>query len=246
MQASVQERLLSALGTAIIVGLLGYLLFVGMSVDLRVRAEQAIALISLTPPPPEKPRPPVIRPKLAMPSGKASPPNLRNKATAIVALPPIVPLVVPTSIVAAPKAGIGMAPSAGASDRPGPGSGAGGQGDGTGSGGSGDGDGDGGDVAPRQIKGRIKQSDIPAGLLDTGKAYALSVRYHVEVDGRVGDCAVTRSSGNAVLDQRVCNLIQQRYRFVPAHDSDGHPFETTFEEDHSWEMEREQDPGTHP
>ena len=247
MQATFQDRLFSALGTVIIVGLLGYLLFVGMTVDLRVRAEQAMALVSLTPPPaPPKPKPPVLRRKLGKPSGKASPRNLRNKATAIVALPPIVPLTVPPPIIAAPKAGVGMAASNGASDHAGPGEGAGGQGNGTGSGGAGNGEGDGGDTPPRQIKGRLKGSDIPADLVNGTTLFTLSVRYRVEVDGRVADCAVTRSSGSAELDGLACKLIEQRFRFVPSRDPDGHPVESTIEENHSWEIDKEQESGAHP
>ncbi len=238
MQASIQDRLVSALGTAVILALLGYLLFVGMSVDLRARADRAIALIDLRiapPPPPHKPRP-VERPRAGRPSSQPSPRNLRNKATPIVVPPPLILLPRPTPVVVAPKAGTGMAASNGASDRPGPGQGAGGNGNGLGGGGDGNGDG-GGDTPPRHVKGRLKNADIPVDLLAVGRPYTVSVRYQVRVDGRVGDCAIAHSSGVAALDSLTCRLIQQRFRFDPSRDADGHPVESTIEEDQSWEIE---------
>jgi len=235
MQTSVQDKVMSALGTALILALLGYLLFVGMTVDIRRQAEQAIAVLDLrAPSPPPRPKS-IVRPRLGEKSGKASPRNLRNKATPIVAPPPLVVLSSPSPVVVTLKAGTGMAASNGASSRPGPGQGAGGQGNGTGSGGSGNGDGDGGgDSPPRQIKGRLKYSDLPSDLRQGGRQFALFVRYEVTVSGRVGDCDVEKSSGSAELDALTCQLIRQRFRFDPSRDADGHPVDSTVEENHSW------------
>ena len=240
MQASVRDRLLSAVGTALILALFGYLLFVGMRVDIHRQADRAIALLDLRAPPPppvHKPKP-IVQSKLGHAPSRASPRNLRNKATPIVAPPPLVILPSPSPVIGALKPGTGMAPSNGASNRAGPGEGAGGRGNGRGSGGDGDGDGDGGgDVGPRQIKGRLKGADIPVGLIDTGREYTVSVRYKVEVTGKVGECAIEHSSGVAGLDALTCNLIQQRFRFDPGHDANRRPFEATIEENHSWEID---------
>jgi len=238
MQASVQDRLVSLLGTAVIVALLGYVLFVGMTVDISRQADRAIALLDLRMPPlPPKPKSkPVERPKVGHAPSRPSPRNLRNKATPIVAPPPLIVLPRPSPVIVAPKAGLAMAASNGASNHAGPGEGAGGQGNGLGSGGDGDGD-DGGDVPPRQIKGRLKDSDLPIDLLAVGKPYTVSVRYLVEITGRVGDCVVAHSSGSAGLDALTCRLIQQRFRFDPSRDADGRPVESTIEEDQSWEVD---------
>jgi protein TonB len=236
MQASVQDRVASALGTAIILALLGYALFVGMNVDIRRQADRAVALLDLRMPPPPRKREPQ-RPKLGRASSHASPPNLRNKATPIVVPPPIIPLPRPSPVIVSPKAGTGMAVSNGASDHPGPGQGAGGQGDGLGSGGDGDGDG-GGDIPPRQIKGRLKDADLPADLLASGRLYTVSVRYVVTVDGQVGDCSIAHSSGVAGLDSLTCRLIRGRFRFKPSRDAGGQAVESVVEEDHSWEIDR--------
>jgi protein TonB len=238
MQASVQDRLVSALGTAIILTLFGYLLIVGMNVDMRRQADRAIALLDVRiplPPPVHKPKP-VQNPKTGRPSSRPSPRNLKNKATPLVAPPPLIPLPAPSPVVVALKPGAGMATSNGASNRAGPGEGSGGQGNGSGNGGDGDGDG-GGDTPPRQIKGRLKDSDLPADLLQTGRLYVVSVRYTVDVTGHVQDCAIAHSSGSAGLDTMTCRLIQQRFRFDPSRDAARHPVESIIEEDHSWEID---------
>lgn len=240
MQERVQERLIGALGSSIVVTVLGYMLFVGMAVEIRARGEEVVTLLDLQPPRPQlHPRPAHVPPRKTVDaSGRASPLNLRNKPAEVVTPRPIVILPVLSPIVSAPKAGLGMASSAGASDRPGPGTGAGGQGDGTGSGGYGSGDGD-GDVPPRQIRGRLSQSDLPADLIESGsRGGTVSVRYDVAVNGSVGGCRIMASSGSAELDQLTCRLIQQRFRFAPARDRQGRPFPSIIEEDHSWEIER--------
>lgn len=230
---------MAGVATAIVVLLFGYALFIGLTVRMEVLLERPMAMLDLRTPPPPPPRPPhVEHPRGKAPSGAASPRNLRSKATKVVAPPPIVlPLVPPPPVIVAPKPGAGLAASTGASDRPGPGRGAGGEGDGTGSGGEGEGDG-GGDVPPRQIRGHLSFSDMPADLRARGVGGTVAVRYHVGTDGRVGDCAVTRSSGTAELDALTCRLIQQRFRFDPSRDAAGRPVRSAIVEDHSWIIDR--------
>jgi protein TonB len=45
----------------------------------------------------------------------------------------------------------------------------------------------------------------------------------VGIDGRVTRCRVTRTSGNAELDTTTCQLIERRFRYMPARDRDGNP-----------------------
>ncbi|MGE0773938.1 MAG: energy transducer TonB [Sphingomonadaceae bacterium] len=129
--------------------------------------------------------------------------------------------------------------SSGASDRPGPGKGSGGQGVGTGRGRYGDGSGGGGGIGPRQIKGRIRNSDYPQGAVEAGASGLVSVRYTVATDGRVSRCIVTQSSGDNDLDETTCRLIRQRFVFRPAMDADGRPVVADIVEDHEWIMERD-------
>ncbi|WBO21597.1 energy transducer TonB [Sphingomonas abietis] len=232
-----RERLVAALISALIVTLTGYLLVYGLTVPLghvRDRAITLLALHSPAPPPPPKPR--IERAPSKATRRAPSARNLHNEATKVVVPPPIIPIPAPPPIIAAPKAGIGMAPSNGASDRAGPGQGAGGQGHGTGGGGTGEGDGD--DIAPRQIKGRLSFSDLPADIKAAHRGASLDVRYRVGIDGRVSGCTATRSSGSAELDQLACQLIQQRFRFRPSLDPDGRPVPSFVEETHSWSIDR--------
>lgn len=235
MHAKAQERLVGALGAAMGVTLLGYLLFIGMMVEIHGRGEQRMTVVELQAPRPRlhRPRPHVYRPKPGKASGQASPRNLRNKAAEIVAIPPLARPPMPPLLVSAVKADVGTAASAGASDRPGPGQGAGGAGDGMG--------GDGGDVPPRLIKGRLRFSDLPADLRQAGVGGSVSVRYDVDVDGRVGACAIMVSSGSAELDALTCRLIQRRFRFDPSRDYQGRPVESTIEEKHSWIIDENPD-----
>jgi len=227
-----RDKSLSALAAAGITLALGYAFTLAFGLRPFAPPQPPIQLIGLLP---EPPRPEQVVERHAVShrkEGKASPPNLRATPTEIVAPPPVVPPQQPP--MAAPIAGVGAAPSAGAADVPGPGTGAGGIGNGTGSGGAGNGDGDGGDMPPRWLRGRLKDSDYPPGAAAEGIGGMVSVRYTVWTDGRVTDCEITRSSGNRELDEATCRLIMQRYRFDPSRDSRGRPVPSLVAENHEW------------
>lgn len=227
------ERLRAALPTAAMVALIGYALVTGLAWTRPTPSDPAIATFDVTPPPPDPVQ--VVARKVAThrPRGAAAPPNLRSRATPIVAPPPVLPPPVPV------VAGTGADPGAGAAERPGPGSGAGGVGTGPGSGGDGDGDGYGDDeTPPRLMRGRLKDSDYPDRAADAGIGGTVSIRYYVEVDGRVTGCRVTHSSGNALLDATTCRLIEKRFRYDPSRDADGRPVRSVVVVDHDWIVER--------
>lgn len=235
-----KDKVAAAIGAVVLPGLLGYALIFGLAVPMPVAVGEALKVFGVAPPPPP---PPVekVRPRPSRshkPQGAASPPNLRSKATEIVAPPPVVPIVVPPPVIVAAKAGVGAQATAGASDVRGPGTGSGGQGNGTGSGGYGDGDGGGGEeTPPRWRKGHIKDSDWPSDAPERGIRGIVSVRYVVEISGRVTHCQVTRSSGSGVLDSLTCRLIEQRFRYDPSLDAGGRPVESTIVENHDWSMD---------
>jgi protein TonB len=239
VQPRTRDRIGAAFGAILLPGLLGYALIYGLVVPMPVAVSEALKVFGVAPPPPP---PPVerVKPRPSpshRPQGAASPPNLRSKATEVVAPPPVVPVVVPPPVIVAAKAGVGAQATAGASDVRGPGTGSGGQGNGTGSGGYGDGDGGGGEeTPPRWRNGRLKDSDYPKDAAETGVRGTVSVRYVVEVSGRVSQCRVTRSSGSAELDGLTCRLIEQRFRYDPSRDAAGRPVESTIVEDHEWAM----------
>jgi protein TonB len=247
--SSPNDRIRAALGAAALQGLLVYALIAGLAVRMPGMVESPLTLFAVlppsAPPPPEKITPHPIR--STKPEGAASPANLRSKATEIVAPVPIVQVTIPPPIVAALKPGTGTQTSTGASDVPGPGTGAGGVGNGTGSGRAGNGDGDGGrGTPPRWVRGRLKDSDYPAAAKEALVSGTVAVRYVVAVSGRVTECSVTKSSGNAELDETTCRLIKERFRFKPSKDDDGTPVDSIIVENHSWLIDDHPEPSPTP
>ena len=205
---------------------LGYALIAGLRVDLPTLTDRSLALFTVTPPPaPRRPPPPPVRAKPRAPrrEGAAAPPALVARATEVVAPVPVIPPPVPPPVVVAPRPDDGAMARQGAAPVPGPGSGSGGIGDGTGSGDDGDGPGGGGDGGTplRLIKGHIDDSDYPRGALEAGVGGTVGLRFVVGTNGRVTDCRVTRSSGNAELDTVTCRLIRARFRYRPTRDAQG-------------------------
>ncbi|MES2442838.1 MAG: energy transducer TonB [Pseudomonadota bacterium] len=229
-----RERAGAAAGAAALTALAGLLLILGLRAAAPMMQREAAVMIQLLPDAaPHRPVAPPEPVRRHRPQGAAAPPNLRAEPSEIVAAPP--PLPVPIPVAAAPIAGAGSAPTAGAADIPGPGTGAGGEGPGRGAGGDGDGVGDGdGETPPRLRRGRLKDSDYPRAAGEAGVGGTVSVRYVVGTDGRVGDCDVTRSSGNAALDDTTCRLIRERFRFSPSRDARGRPVASVIVENHSW------------
>ena len=213
LQQAPEDRIKAALLVAAIIGPLGWGLVSALAGDTRRVSADSLQLFTIQPPssrPVQRPRPePAHRHRS---NGKAAHANLHSAATPVVApqLPPRPPL-----LVAAPKPGIGLDPSEGTNNRPGPGTGSGGQGNGTGSGDAGNGAGESDGDGPELIRGAITDRDYPRGALAAGASGTVLTRFTVGVDGRVSDCVVPRSSGNAELGDATCRLIVKRFRFRP-------------------------------
>ena len=236
-----RDRLLSALVSAGLVALLLWALVVGLAIGQGVAIDRGLKLFGVLPPdPPPAARTIPTRVRNFRPAGAAAPPNLRSRPTEIVAPVPEVVLPVPNPVVVAPVASTDVQASAGAADVAGPGTGAGGQGNGFGAGGDGDGDGA-GDVPPRQIGGRIRDSDYPLEAGEQGVSGTVGVRFVVDERGRVPRCQVTRSSGSRLLDETTCRLIVERYRFRPGHDARGRPFASTIVQNETWVVREEEE-----
>ncbi len=251
VQLSVQERAGPAFGAVLVQVAIACAFLWGMGADVRSVAEAPLRLFDILPPPPEAERPPT-RPPPRVESdtrrrrftpreeGGSSPPNLRSQATPVVAPEPIVQLPVTPPIVSAPVAGTGSDPTQGAADVRGPGTGSGGLGDGTGSGYGGGGPGGGGYgdyTPPRQIRGTLADADYPAGLGESGVGGTVGVIFTVLASGRVTDCRIRSSSGNAELDRTTCRLIERRFVFEPSRDGRGRPVDSRVVENHSWIVE---------
>lgn len=249
-----RDRAKSAVGVAAFHGLLGYAFLTGLGFDLPAEVGRELKMFDVfekEPPPPATPAPPeevpeeveIEKPKEA--EGAASPANLRDTPTEIVVPPPKIRIEVPPPLPAARVAGQGNAPAAGAADVPGPGTGSGGEGNGLGSGsqGNGTGGGGGGRFTPaRWVRGSIRDSDYPISALRARIGGTVHLRFIVAPNGRVSQCTVTRSSGNADLDSTTCRLIQRRFRYEPARDASGRPVPFTIVGDHGWEIGRRPGP----
>ncbi len=230
------ERAGAAALTAIVVGALGFALLHGLGApSLPAVVQEGLATFAVQPDPPPPPR--IVPPprKFNRPSGKASPPNLRSKATEVTAPVPIVATVPPPIVVAALPS-IGAQATSGASDRPGPGTGAGGIGNGNGAGGDGDGDGSGWERTPVLIRGDVKGRDVPAWALEQGFHGVVRMRYRVGVDGRATGCRVVGSSGSAEIDAITCRAVETRFRYRPWRDADGRAVPSTVLRDQEWDI----------
>jgi len=216
--------------TAVITGLMGWLIAAGLAVGPAGPRDGALEVFSVVPPPPP-PRERVIpeRTRRRAKAGEAAPPNLRATPKEVVAPEPIVPPLTPPPLPAPPIAATGPDASSGASNRPGPGTGAGGIGNGRGSGG--DGDGTGGDDRferrPRLIRDRISMRDYPDALMEAGISTNLDLRYTVTTEGRVINCRVVRSSGYPAVDAMTCREVERNFRYRPWRDADGRPVPST-------------------
>lgn len=230
--ATPAQRTLAAIASvAMVAGVAAAMLF-GLRMRLEPGAVPSLIAFSIEAPP--RPKPPVDPPRTGSdaPARAASPANLRNRATPVIAVPPAIPLP-PPPITAATVAAEGTAGQSGATDIPGAGQGTGGIGNGSGGGGSG-GSGTGIAIGPRQIRGRLSVDDFPEGLIGPGERASVGVRYVVEADGRVSSCQVERGSGFAEVDAMACRLISARFRFRPARDRTGQAVRSTVVETHTW------------
>lgn len=240
-----KDRIPAALAAVAIPGALLWALISGLGVRFDSEASNPLDLFTVLPekpPEPTPPRPKTVQPKRAPDLRKeaaASPPNLRSRATDIVAPKVELPVPVPPPpVVVAPAPSVGVQASTGSAQVVGPGTGSGGVGDGLGSGEGGDGDGGGGggreETPPRFRSGRISDADFPDALRETTRGGSVGVRYTVGTDGRVTNCRITRSSGERLLDQTTCRLIEERFRYRPSLDGYGRPVQADIVENHEW------------
>lgn len=150
----------------------------------------------------------------------------KAEPTQIVAPMPRFEVPVNPPVVAAPVAGTGSASTAGAAIE-GTGPGAGGSGTGRGGGGSGGGGGGGsgseiGSEA-RLLGGnsaRLSRRLLRPFATDSGYGYLWLT---ISEAGRVSDCSVLQSTGNADVDQALCALMIRQSRWAPARDRQGRP-----------------------
>jgi protein TonB len=244
-----RDRLRSGGAVGLLHALLGWMLLTSFGYSPSAALPEALKMLNLAeeppPPPPAKPARPSVEKKTRKakpkdPEGAASPANLKNTPTEIMAPPPEIRLPVPPPIPVAPAPGQGSAPAAGAATVPGPGTGSGGIGNGLGSGRFGNGTGGGGGggfgTRARWLSGGIDASDYPDVAYRARRGGTVHLRFTVAPSGRVSDCAVTRSSGSRELDDVTCRLIIRRFRYRPARNAEGRPIASSVVGEHVWEV----------
>jgi TonB family protein len=80
------------------------------------------------------------------------------------------------------------------------------------------------------MAGGLMKSDNPGGRFQG----TVSVRFTVALNGQVTGCTPTRSSGKRALDARTCALVEQRLKFLPARDWQGHPIASEMYATYTW------------
>ncbi len=201
-------------------GMAAFLVLPGDSAGPVPLAQPVTQLIDIVippaPPPPEQPKVTAKRERDAGAEGPKAEPTPIVLPPPKLTLPPINPL------PAAPVAGNGSAPSAGAGST-GIGPGAGGMGDGRGGGGAGDGEGGGIGKDARLLWGGINRRDyryLRRYAVPGGRAMLAIL---IGPEGRVLECSTRQSSGDRALDSALCQMLQQRMHWAPARDRRGRP-----------------------
>jgi protein TonB len=195
---------------------LAAIILTGLNGRIVTQAVESLKTFDLRrpPPPPSEPPPPARRAERARLEEGAA--GKKAEPSPVVAPQPKLPL--PSPIPAASVAGTGNAPSQGAAYA-GTGPGAGGTGIGRGGGGIGDFTG----FTPARMIGKIPNSEyrrISAGRIPRGSA---SIGFTVNTNGRISGCRIVRSSGDALVDSRVCAAATRYLLFSPARDPCGRP-----------------------
>jgi protein TonB len=210
------DKAKAIVGVAIVYAMLvGAALLMPSDSPLGVRESDPTVLIDVKEIPQPQPPPPEEPGKAELEEGAA---GKKAEPTPIVAPKPAIALPARSPVVAAPVAGTGSAATAGAAET-GTGPGAGGSGTGRGGGGSGGGGGIG--TEARLLGGN--SAKLPSRLLrvfDADRGYG-HLLLTVGESGRVTDCSILQSTGDAAVDQALCNLMIRQSRWEPARDRQG-------------------------
>jgi protein TonB len=196
--------------------MVGALLLVRNDTSSRAAESSPPVLIDIQEPPPPPPQTEAGKSKEEEgAAGKKADP------TPVVAPEPKIVIPAKPLVVAAPVAGAGASPNAGAATA---GTGPGAGGSGTGRGGGGTGGGGAGVGSDARLLGG-NSSRLPSRLLrqfaaDRGYAYLWLT---VAETGRVTDCNVLQGTGNAQLDQALCEMMVRKSRWAAARDPLGRP-----------------------
>lgn len=226
------ERWRSIAAVVVVHIALAFALLSGLSVHVQQTAQAVTKLIAiqLLPPPPPLV---VVQPKHRDAAQSAAPVAERDRPGSSTG-PSIVKIANPVApvVAVAPTVSPGGTTGHGTLTGSGGGGGPGGPGNGTGQGEGG--------TDLEQIAGEIKVSDYPRAERRAGISGRVEFRFMVGVTGRVTECTITRSSGNAELDATTCRLVMKRFRYRPATNAAGYAIPAEVDGDHLWTTNRYQ------
>lgn len=223
------DRTKAVAAVAIVHAAIALIILTGLNVPVVRSAVEHMTTITIVEPPVP---PPLVPPPAPIPDRarmEQGAPAKRARPTEVVA--PKSPIPEPSPIIAAPVAATGAAASSGAAAA-GNGTGAGGAGTGPGGGGYGDTS----RFTPARLVHNLSRRDYASIAGDQNSGGSADMAISITPDGRVGDCRTIRSSGNAGVDRRVCQLVIQRLRFRPALDDSGRPIVYRTNYHASWQL----------
>ncbi|HYZ48098.1 MAG TPA: energy transducer TonB, partial [Sphingomonas sp.] len=80
----------------------------------------------------------------------------------------------------------------------------------------------------------ITQDDYPPRALREGAEGTTRITWDINTEGRVENCRVASSSGNADLDDAACRAMTRKGRFSPALDQNGNPIRSSQSRNVKW------------
>lgn len=92
-------------------------------------------------------------------------------------------------------------------------------------------------AAPRGSPGRwVSDNDYRASWIRRGYEGVAGFTLQIGTDGRVTNCAITRSTGHDALDTATCSLLSRRARFEAARDSSGEVTAGSYSSSITWRI----------
>lgn len=82
----------------------------------------------------------------------------------------------------------------------------------------------------------VSTDDYPPSALRAEAQGTSAIAWDINTQGRVENCRVTSSSGNADLDQAACRAITRRGRYSPALDQSGNPIRSQQSRRVTWKI----------
>jgi TonB family protein len=87
------------------------------------------------------------------------------------------------------------------------------------------------------LRGLFTADDFPSQALERMSSGTVKIALLVNEAGKVADCSVIETSGEAVLDAQTCIVVRARAKFAPMIASDGKPAKQAFIQGIRWQVE---------